>query len=381
MADSQEADAVDEPQLEPGIPPGTQILTDSRGQDYVPGARSDTSRTGPSAAVGAHPEAKMSATEHPAGMPWQALPEGSLDALGQRKLITDEGVKKLNTPLIDTGYPMLDKYVTPITALALAGGGAAVLRAGLAGGFAGAGWEAFSQSSQIIKYEVLSSILDKLHIPGGRAIAAVIAAKTPSPTAPKRWTVPMQAPAPAEVPDRWTVPMPPPVTPPAEAPPNRWTVPLPAQTPAETPAPRSTVPLPTPRPAPVETPAPRWTVPLPAARPAPVETPDPRWTVPLPAQGPNPPAETPPSRWTVPMKAPMPNTPADFAPASAPASAPAAAPVPAPAAGSSQDAALKILTKAGMSESLAARTVRTWVKNGIPNLKQYAKEWADEHLD
>jgi hypothetical protein len=79
-----------------------------------------------------------------------------------------------NTPLLHTGAPTLDRFTTPIALVAAAGGGAAVLRAGLSGGFSGAGWEAFTQAAPQIRYEIIKSVLERGHIPGAGPIALAL---------------------------------------------------------------------------------------------------------------------------------------------------------------------------------------------------------------
>lgn len=72
---------------------------------------------------------KMSASVHPAGIPGLALPEGSLDALEQRKLVSDATAATMTTPLArPTGIDAVDSMLSPssLAMMAFSGGPTAV---------------------------------------------------------------------------------------------------------------------------------------------------------------------------------------------------------------------------------------------------------------
>lgn len=359
-----EVDQAAAPPENDGLPPGATLIWDSR-------AAPATATAPPTFQTTNEKDAQGNAVVVPA-LRSPMVQGGRGTQLDLDK--SNRGWDAANTPLVDTGYPALDRFTSPIGMVAMAGGGAAVLRAGLSGGFAGAGWEALSQAAPQIRYDVYTAVLEKLHIPGARAIALVLssypkpsgtaAEPTPRPTAPPpvRWPQEPAAAGPvAPPPIVYRQPAAP--TPTVAAPPVRW-----PQEPAATPTPTVAAPPvrwpQTPAAAPpVAAPPIRYPA---EAAPAPTVQPPPivyRNTVVEPAPRV---VAAPPIRWPEGTEPPS-NTVGAFAPGGAPpAATPAAATTPATGSATVGDirAATKVLVDGGVARSDAAKLVARWIASG-----------------
>jgi hypothetical protein len=155
-----------------GLPPGTKMIWDSTASATPEAALAPS--VPPPATSSVRPSVSAVAGVPAAGRGTQ------LDAPKVTQAM-DTAYEAATTPLVDTGSDFVNRFTSPIGALALASGAGAVLRAGLGGGFAGAGWEAFQQALPQLKYEAVQQGLEMAHIPAviAKPIALAISMYNP----------------------------------------------------------------------------------------------------------------------------------------------------------------------------------------------------------
>jgi hypothetical protein len=366
------------PPPDDGLPPGATVVWDSR---TAPATMLNST---PPAAASSTPTperaAALASNLRPVGVPAR----GRGTALDAAK-VTDAMAKTYDvgtTPLVDTGYPVVDQFTSPIGALVAAGGVGAVIRAGVSGGLSAALGETFAQAAPQIKYAIVYEGLQAAHVP--RAVAVPVALWLSNfkgkgaPTAAEKVVAPP--------PVRWPQGEPPPT--PVAPPPIRYPAAAAEPTPTVVPPPPIRYPAAAAEPTPTVVPPPPIRYSAQAAAPTPVPPPPIRMPAGEPvvrqAIVPPPPIRMPPTEAPVaprvvpPPPIRMPNTPADFA-ASAPVATPAAAATGKAATSGKvapvnvsnaqiKDAGVRYLMKEAedtVTEVVAQRIVNTAIKNGV----------------